>query len=48
MEWVGILGAGTMGSAIAQVFDYAGYRVRLVDTKPESLQRATTMTKNSL
>ena len=37
---VGVLGAGTMGSGIAQVFARSGYDVFLVDNQPSHLQKA--------
>ena len=37
---VGVLGAGTMGSGIAQVFAQGGHDVSLVDTFPGALDRA--------
>jgi 3-hydroxybutyryl-CoA dehydrogenase len=37
---VGVIGAGTMGNGIAQVFTHAGYDVRLVDTASSALDRA--------
>ena len=37
---IGVVGAGTMGSGIAQVFAQAGYRVRLVDEVAPALERA--------
>ena len=37
---VGVIGAGTMGNGIAQVFTHAGYEVRLVDTASSALDRA--------
>ncbi len=40
IDSVGILGAGVMGSAIAQVFSRAGFHVSLYDIDPGSLQRA--------
>ncbi len=36
---VGVIGAGTMGGGIAMAFANAGFSVRLVDTKPEALER---------
>ncbi|MFQ5349991.1 MAG: 3-hydroxyacyl-CoA dehydrogenase NAD-binding domain-containing protein [Thermoanaerobaculia bacterium] len=36
---LGVLGAGFMGSGIAAAAARAGYRVRLMDTSPESLER---------
>ncbi len=35
---VGVLGAGTMGSGIAQVFAHAGYKVSLFDINEDSLK----------
>jgi len=40
IEQVGVIGAGTMGSGIVQVFAQAGYRVALNDVFPEQLIRA--------
>ena len=40
MEKVFVIGAGFMGSGIAQVCAQAGYQVYLMDTKPESLKKA--------
>ncbi len=40
IERVAIVGAGTMGSGIAQVFAEAGVAVTLVDAAPSALQRA--------
>jgi 3-hydroxybutyryl-CoA dehydrogenase len=40
IETVGVLGAGTMGQGIAQVFSQAGRRVVVVDTFPGALDRA--------
>jgi 3-hydroxybutyryl-CoA dehydrogenase len=37
---IGVVGAGTMGNGIAQVFAQAGARVALVDVAPEALERA--------
>ena len=37
---IGVVGAGTMGSGIAQAFTGAGYAVRLVDTNRQALDRA--------
>lgn len=39
-QTVGVVGAGTMGSGIAQAFAGAGYAVRLVDTSQQALDRA--------
>ena len=35
---VAVIGAGTMGNGIAQVFAQKGFQVRLVDISQESLQ----------
>ena len=40
IETVGVVGAGTMGSGIAQVFARAGFSVRLVDLEQSMLDRA--------
>ncbi len=37
---VGVVGGGTMGNGIAQVFATAGFDVELVDVKPEFVERA--------
>ena len=37
---VGVIGAGTMGNGIAQVFAQSGYEVKLVDAAAEALERA--------
>ncbi len=39
MDTIGIVGAGTMGSGIAQVFAQSGYGVLLVETRQEFLDR---------
>ncbi len=47
VKQVGVIGAGTMGNGIAQVFAAAGYDVILVDIKPEFLDRGmATINKN--
>ena len=38
---VGVLGSGSMGNGIAQVAATAGHEVRLYDSNPEALQKAT-------
>jgi 3-hydroxybutyryl-CoA dehydrogenase len=45
---VGIVGAGTMGNGIAQVFAQAGYTVHLVDAAPPALDRARATIEKSL
>jgi 3-hydroxybutyryl-CoA dehydrogenase len=45
---VGVVGAGTMGNGIAQVFAQAGYSVRLVDVAQPMLDRARTTIEKSL
>jgi 3-hydroxybutyryl-CoA dehydrogenase len=48
IKTVGVVGAGTMGNGIAQVFAQAGYRVRLIDVAPEMIVRARTSIEKSL
>jgi 3-hydroxybutyryl-CoA dehydrogenase len=45
---VGVVGAGTMGSGIAQVFAQAGFQVRLVDVAEPMLDRARAAIETSL
>ena len=45
---VGVVGAGTMGSGIAQSFAQAGFSVRLVDVAPAMLDRARQSIDKSL
>ncbi len=45
---IGIIGAGTMGNGIAQVFAQSGYQVRLVDAVAPALDRAKTTIEKSL
>ena len=45
---VGIIGAGTMGNGIAQVFAQSGYHVRLVDAIAPALDRARSTIEKSL
>ena len=47
-DLVGIVGAGTMGRGIAQVFAQAHYRVRLYDSVQGQVERATTSIRDSL
>jgi 3-hydroxyacyl-CoA dehydrogenase len=48
MENVLVIGAGYMGSGIAQVCAQAGYQVHLVDVKPEALDKGMEQIKWSL
>ncbi|HXE58956.1 MAG TPA: 3-hydroxybutyryl-CoA dehydrogenase [Gemmatimonadales bacterium] len=48
MTEVAVIGAGTMGSGIAQVFARAGWRVRLVDVSAEALERGLGAVRSSL
>ncbi|MEN3339988.1 MAG: 3-hydroxybutyryl-CoA dehydrogenase [Acidobacteriota bacterium] len=45
---IGIVGAGTMGNGIAQVFTQAGFAVRLVDASAPALERARATVEKSL
>jgi 3-hydroxybutyryl-CoA dehydrogenase len=45
---IGVVGAGTMGNGIAQVFAQAGYGVRLVDVAQPMLDRARNSIDRSL
>jgi 3-hydroxybutyryl-CoA dehydrogenase len=45
---VGIVGAGTMGNGIAQVFAQSGFEVRLIDSAAGALDRARTSIDKSL
>jgi len=45
---IGVVGSGTMGSGIAQVFAQIGYPVVLVDSLPDALDRATGGIEKSL
>jgi 3-hydroxybutyryl-CoA dehydrogenase len=45
---IGVVGAGTMGSGIAQVFAQAGFSVRLFDIAPSALDRAQSSIATSL
>jgi 3-hydroxybutyryl-CoA dehydrogenase len=46
--WIGVVGSGTMGGGIAQVFAQAGYRVRLSDVRSEMMDHALGTIKASL
>jgi len=48
LKTVGVLGAGTMGNGIAQVFAAAGFDVRLQDISPMALERAVKAITTSL
>jgi 3-hydroxybutyryl-CoA dehydrogenase len=48
IKTVGVVGAGTMGNGIAQVFAQAGFTVRLVDVAQPMLDRARASIENSL
>jgi 3-hydroxybutyryl-CoA dehydrogenase len=48
MSDVAVIGAGTMGHAIALVFCLGGHRVRLTDSNPETLRRAPTLMNTAL
>ena len=48
IKTIGVVGAGTMGSGIAQVFAQTGFTVRLVDVAQLSLDRARTAIETSL
>ncbi|MBL8484276.1 MAG: 3-hydroxybutyryl-CoA dehydrogenase, partial [Rhodocyclaceae bacterium] len=45
---VGVVGAGTMGNGIAQVFAVAGFEVLLTDISTAALERATHTISGSL
>src|SRR5262245_57787079 len=48
IKTIGIVGAGTMGNGIAQVFAQAGFTVRLVDIAQPLLDRARATIEKSL
>jgi len=48
IERVGVIGAGTMGSGIAQTFAVAGYPVTMQDIREESLEWGVATIHNSL
>ncbi|HMC78860.1 MAG TPA: 3-hydroxyacyl-CoA dehydrogenase NAD-binding domain-containing protein, partial [Vicinamibacterales bacterium] len=45
---VGVVGAGTMGNGIAQVFAQSGFEVRLCDAVPAAIDRARGSIEKSL
>jgi 3-hydroxybutyryl-CoA dehydrogenase len=45
---IGVIGAGTMGNGIAQVFAQAGFQVHLVDVAQPTLERARVTIEKSL
>lgn len=45
---IAVVGAGTMGSGIAQVFAQAGFDVQLQDTSPHALERSARTVQDSL
>jgi 3-hydroxybutyryl-CoA dehydrogenase len=48
IQRIGVIGAGTMGNGIAQVFTQSGFAVRLVDAAAPALERARTTIGKSL
>jgi 3-hydroxybutyryl-CoA dehydrogenase len=48
IKTIGVIGAGTMGNGIAQVFTQSGYEVRLVDAAAGALDRAQKTIEKSL
>ena len=48
IQRIGVVGAGTMGNGIAQVFMQAGFDVRLIDAAPTALERARGSIEKSL
>jgi 3-hydroxybutyryl-CoA dehydrogenase len=48
IQQIGVVGAGTMGNGIAQVFTQSGFAVRLVDAAAPALERARTTIGKSL
>src|SRR5919202_3562520 len=48
MARVAVLGAGTMGHALALVFALGGHQVRLTDSSPETLARAQGLMETAL
>ena len=48
IQRIGVIGAGTMGNGIAQVFAQSGYEVKLCDTFPGAIDKATSTIEKSL
>ena len=48
IETVGVVGAGTMGNGIAQVFAASGYRTIMVDVDDKALESGMTAIATSL
>jgi len=48
IKTVGVIGAGTMGNGIAQVFAQTGFTVRVIDSVPAALDRAKGTIEKSL
>ncbi len=48
IQRIGVVGAGTMGNGIAQVFAQAGFEVRLIDAAAGALDRAKSSIEKSL
>ena len=48
IQRIGVIGAGTMGNGIAQVFAQSGFDVRIVDSAPGALDRARQSIDKSL
>jgi 3-hydroxybutyryl-CoA dehydrogenase len=48
IKTIGVIGAGTMGNGIAQVFAQSGYEVRLIDAVAPALDRARATVEKSL
>jgi 3-hydroxybutyryl-CoA dehydrogenase len=48
IKTVGVIGAGTMGNGIAQVFAQSGFDVRLHDASPPALEKAAATIEKSL
>jgi 3-hydroxybutyryl-CoA dehydrogenase len=48
IQRIGVVGAGTMGNGIAQVFAQSGFSVRLCDAAPAALDRARATIEKSL